>query len=177
MDCCSSKREPLGKGYVRGHHIPEGLGAAVPFGVAVHAKVSNPHSRLSCKSLQHCLMQCRPAHTTRMPHTTYTRMSLNSSHASHGWQSKLAHLPYDMKVTCLKVSVALHLCPSAYTLHSIAETVPFHVQMSNTFPQRQVISGSACRVGCPNPHSCCLTQFIDNKQAPAKAICLRPGPN
>ena len=36
---CSSKREPLGKGYVRGHQIPNGLGNATPFGVAIHAKV------------------------------------------------------------------------------------------------------------------------------------------
>ncbi|DBA88436.1 TPA: hypothetical protein ACH3X2_004926 [Trebouxia sp. C0005] len=34
----SSKREPLGKGYVRGHQIPNGLGIATPFGVAIHAK-------------------------------------------------------------------------------------------------------------------------------------------
>lgn len=48
MACCSSKREPLGKGYVRGHHIPEGLGDAVPFGVAVHAKVSSRNSMPGC---------------------------------------------------------------------------------------------------------------------------------
>ena len=36
---CSSKREPLGKGYVRGHKIPTGLGTQTPFGAAVHAKV------------------------------------------------------------------------------------------------------------------------------------------
>lgn len=29
---------------MRGHHIPEGLGATVPFGVAVHAKVSTLYS-------------------------------------------------------------------------------------------------------------------------------------
>ncbi|KAK9804914.1 hypothetical protein WJX72_011725 [[Myrmecia] bisecta] len=34
----SSKREPLGKGYVRGHRIPEGLGSHVPFGKPVHAR-------------------------------------------------------------------------------------------------------------------------------------------
>ena len=37
---CSSKREPLGKGYVRGHKIPDGLGTQTPFGAAIHAKVS-----------------------------------------------------------------------------------------------------------------------------------------
>ncbi|KAA6430086.1 MAG: flagella associated [Trebouxia sp. A1-2] len=37
----SSKREPLGKGYVRGHQIPNGLGIATPFGVAIHAKGNN----------------------------------------------------------------------------------------------------------------------------------------
>lgn len=49
--CCSSKREPLGRGYVRGHHIPAGLGAAVPFGVAVHAKVSSLYTIPTCKPL------------------------------------------------------------------------------------------------------------------------------
>ena len=39
LHACSSKREPLGKGYVRGHQIPKGLGDATPFGVAIHAKV------------------------------------------------------------------------------------------------------------------------------------------
>jgi hypothetical protein len=39
LHVCSSKREPLGKGYVRGHQIPNGLGNATPFGVAIHAKV------------------------------------------------------------------------------------------------------------------------------------------
>ena len=38
----SSKLEPLGKGYVRGHKIPEGLGTQLPFGTAVNAKVQLP---------------------------------------------------------------------------------------------------------------------------------------
>ena len=36
---CSTKREPLGHGYVRGHVIPDGLGTQVAFGMAIHAKV------------------------------------------------------------------------------------------------------------------------------------------
>ena len=66
MGCCSSKREPLGKGYVRGHQIPEGLGAAVPFGVAVHAKVSALHGMRSFTGFQRfseVLLSC--------PHNTY----------------------------------------------------------------------------------------------------------
>ena len=37
----SSKLEPLGKGFVRGHKIPDGLGTQLPFGTAVHAKVQS----------------------------------------------------------------------------------------------------------------------------------------
>lgn len=53
LHVCSSKREPLGKGYVRGHQIPNGLGDATPFGVAIHAKVGpvqaqNRHSASAC---------------------------------------------------------------------------------------------------------------------------------
>lgn len=51
--CCSSKREPLGKGYKRGHKVPDGLGTKKPFGVAIHAKVSS----------QHCLLKCFTANT------------------------------------------------------------------------------------------------------------------
>ena len=57
--CCSSKREPLGKGYVRGHKIPHGLGTEKPFGVAIHAKVSflqgapSP-SQSQCTIFYHC---------------------------------------------------------------------------------------------------------------------------
>ena len=44
---CSTKREPLGHGYVRGHVIPDGLGTTLAFGRAIHAKVgflvAGPH--------------------------------------------------------------------------------------------------------------------------------------
>lgn len=55
MHVCSSKREPLGKGYVRGHQIPNGLGSATPFGVAIHAKVGpvQAQSKGRCISMQH----------------------------------------------------------------------------------------------------------------------------
>ena len=60
---CSSKREPLGKGYVRGHKIPDGLGAVTPFGAPVHAKVSLRMSMLSNTAYsppaKHCnLLHC-----------------------------------------------------------------------------------------------------------------------
>lgn len=35
----SSKREPLGQGYVRGHKIPDGLGTERPFGMAIDAQL------------------------------------------------------------------------------------------------------------------------------------------
>lgn len=37
--CCSSKTEPLGRAYQRGHKIPEHMGKERPFGVIVGAKV------------------------------------------------------------------------------------------------------------------------------------------
>lgn len=53
LHVCSSKREPLGKGYVRGHQIPNGLGNATPFGVAIHAKVG-----LVQAQSRHCASAC-----------------------------------------------------------------------------------------------------------------------
>lgn len=129
MDCCSSKREPLGKGYVRGHQIPEGLGAADPFGVAVHAKVRTAwHAQFhGLPLLSGVLLSC--PHHTLTPNTTCTHTSLNSSHALHGWQSKLVHLftftIVHTKTTCLVSSIALHLCPCGHTVRSIAETAIF----------------------------------------------------
>ncbi len=36
---CSTQREPLGQGYVRGHHMPEGMGTDTAFGMKVDVKV------------------------------------------------------------------------------------------------------------------------------------------
>lgn len=40
----SNYREPLGKGWVRGHSIPQHLGTEVPFGQVVNAKENNAFS-------------------------------------------------------------------------------------------------------------------------------------
>lgn len=40
----SSKREPLGTGYQRGHIIPQGMGSAKPFGMIYDALVSALHT-------------------------------------------------------------------------------------------------------------------------------------
>lgn len=37
--CCSSKTEPLGRAFQRGHKIPEHMGTERPFGIIVGAKV------------------------------------------------------------------------------------------------------------------------------------------
>ena len=37
----SSTREPLGRGWVRGHKLPEGHGTELPFGQRVNAKQNN----------------------------------------------------------------------------------------------------------------------------------------
>lgn len=37
----SNHREPLGKGWVRGHKIPQHLGTEVPFGQRINAKENN----------------------------------------------------------------------------------------------------------------------------------------
>jgi hypothetical protein len=40
----SSTREPLGRGWVRGHKLPEGHGTEIPFGLKVNAKQNNAMS-------------------------------------------------------------------------------------------------------------------------------------
>jgi len=39
LPCCSSKREPLGQSYLRGHQLPQGMGVDRPFGMTIDAKV------------------------------------------------------------------------------------------------------------------------------------------
>jgi len=41
----SSKREPLGKSYMRGHKLPEGLGGEKPFGTIIGAMELNAHPK------------------------------------------------------------------------------------------------------------------------------------
>ena len=45
VNVCSNKREPLGKGYVRGHQFPGGLGTERPFGCVYDAIVSSSDGR------------------------------------------------------------------------------------------------------------------------------------
>ena len=44
----SSTREPLGKSYIRGHKIPDGLGVKRPFGIVNGAKVRVAVTQTGC---------------------------------------------------------------------------------------------------------------------------------
>ena len=104
LHVCSSKREPLGKGYVRGHQIPDGLGDATPFGVAIHAQVGpvQAPNKGRCISMQHYYaankspqIHCKATAMTATTNNKHQFTTLCLQELDRAGQAKSAMFPKD----------------------------------------------------------------------------------
>ncbi|KAL3146785.1 hypothetical protein ABBQ38_014767 [Trebouxia sp. C0009 RCD-2024] len=114
----SSKREPLGRGYVRGHHIPAGLGAAVPFGVAVHAKELDKAGQAKAAMFP----QANPAGSSRDPQDPSHHLYV-TSHGAYG-AGEQRHRHYDWDRTGLDPAThSFGLAPSSDQQHGLKQAL------------------------------------------------------